>query len=152
MRTKQFNLDEALSGAPVVNGYGDTVSQLTLFNVPNTAYCLVGVVGGSLHTYTKEGEFGEFGLLDDELSLYMKVETVNINGVECPPPETKPLKEGYNYYIADMGSSSLYRQYRWEGDEIDLRFLKEGLVFLKPEDAATTTKALMKPLKTIKQG
>ena len=151
MKMKPFNLEEALAGAPVVNGNGDAVEHLTLSEACNTANCLVGIVGGSLHTYTKDGSFGFF---DVDQNIYMKVETVIINGVECPAPERVAPNVEYRepYYTPDMGSSNLYRRYIWQSDEIDERNLERGLVFLKAEDAIQVTKAILKPLQQIEKG
>lgn len=58
MKTKPFNLEEALKGAPVVTRKGDPVTQLTMFkNVGKSDRSLVGVINGHLDTFTHSGDY-----------------------------------------------------------------------------------------------
>lgn len=60
---KPFNLEAALSGAPVVNGHGEEVLQITRFLTTNDPYCLVGVKVDkyddhkTIETFTVDGVF-----------------------------------------------------------------------------------------------
>lgn len=56
MKTKPFNLEEALNGAKVVTRNGDEVTQLHKFNVKKF-HCLCGVLDEDILSWTINGEF-----------------------------------------------------------------------------------------------
>lgn len=56
MKTKPFNLEEALNGAKVVTRDGDEVTQLHKFNVKKF-HCLCGVLDEDILSWTIDGEF-----------------------------------------------------------------------------------------------
>ena len=72
---KKFNLEEALSGKPVVTRDGREVSYLTLFNSDIENLPLVGLVDGFIRTYTKDGKFFSDKRCAD-LDLFMASEKV----------------------------------------------------------------------------
>ena len=56
MKTKPFNLEEALNGAKVVTRNGDEVTQLHKFNVKKF-HCLCGVLDEDILSWTIDGAF-----------------------------------------------------------------------------------------------
>ena len=56
MKTKQFNLAEALAGAKVVTRDGDEVTQLHKFDAVDE-YCLIGVVNGTIQSWAIDGSY-----------------------------------------------------------------------------------------------
>ena len=56
MRTKEFNLEEALNGAKVVTRDGREVTQLTKFKSIEE-HCLYGVLEDEIHSWHKNGTF-----------------------------------------------------------------------------------------------
>jgi len=67
---KQFNLEKALAGEPVVTRNGKKVTQLTLFEVDDK-YPLSGVVDRSVICFTIEGEIA---IEENDFDLFMATE------------------------------------------------------------------------------
>ena len=76
MKTKPFNLEEALNGAKVVTRDGREVRQLTKFEGLDN-YSLVGVLGGKLTTWTKQGEYYQ-SEEESHADLFLAVEPQSI--------------------------------------------------------------------------
>jgi hypothetical protein len=58
MKTKPFNLEEALNGAKVVTRHGHEVKQLTCFDTSNNHnYPLYGVIGKDICCWARTGQF-----------------------------------------------------------------------------------------------
>lgn len=76
MKTKPFNLEEALNGAKVVTRDGREVLQLTKFECLNL-YSLVGVVDGAIQKWTSEGIFDN-QISESHLDLFLAVEPQRI--------------------------------------------------------------------------
>jgi hypothetical protein len=66
MNMKEFNLEKALAGEPVVTNDGKPVTQLTYFDTKDIN-CLVGDVDGTLRKFTIDG----VSFADDTKSLCM---------------------------------------------------------------------------------
>lgn len=60
---KPFNLQEALAGKPVVDGYGSPVTELHYFETVSSKQRLVAVVAGEADSFSDNGQF-----LDDRAS------------------------------------------------------------------------------------
>lgn len=137
-----FNLEAALAGEPVVTRDRlEDVTQLTTFET-SRGVILVGVMAGNVQTWTKNGEFHESGKISD-YDLFMKPKTRVINGFDVPVPESEPLENGDDYYIASIQGEYFYRYHTWSGDHVERRWLKRGLVFLTKEDAVANAKAML---------
>ena len=65
---KPFDLEAALAGAPVITRDGRPVTQLHKFDA-TTPLCLVGVVGGEVYSWGKEGIF--FAKSSGSFDLFM---------------------------------------------------------------------------------
>lgn len=62
MNLKQFDLEKALSGEPVVTRNGLTVSEIiVLKSIPNE-YKVVGVINGTAYFFSPSGEFIKDGI------------------------------------------------------------------------------------------
>ena len=60
MKTKQFNLEEALAGAKVVTRDGDEVTQLHKFDATEK-HPLCGVLDGQIQSWTINGNYWDSG-------------------------------------------------------------------------------------------
>lgn len=141
MKLIPFDLEKALAGEPVVTRNGFEVTKLTTFEI-SRGVILVGVMGGDVQTWTKNGKWLESGMTSD-FDLFMKPKTRVINGFEVPAPESEPLKANDDYYFPDFISSESYGISTWCGDDFDKRLLKTRLVFLTKEDAIANAKAML---------
>ena len=66
--------------------------------------------------------------------------------VTIPEPLREAPEVGEWYYYSDLVDEKLYRWSEWDGEEIDLRWLKRGLCFATREDAVAAAKAML-PIK-----
>jgi len=57
MKTKPFNLEEALNGAKVVTRDGYEVTQLHKYNIIKKPHCLCGVLCDEIFSWTINGEY-----------------------------------------------------------------------------------------------
>jgi hypothetical protein len=76
MKTKPFNLEEALNGAKVVTRDGREVKELTKFEGLKD-YPLVGIVDSQLHTWTTQGLIS-LHLGECRADLFLAVETKRV--------------------------------------------------------------------------
>jgi hypothetical protein len=76
MKTKPFNLEEALKGAKVVTRDGREVKELSKFESFED-YPLVGVLGGKLTTWTKQGGYYK-SKEESHADLFLAVEPQSI--------------------------------------------------------------------------
>jgi hypothetical protein len=92
MRTKPFDLKEALAGAKVVTRDGREVTELHHYvNITNTEYVLCGRIGTLFETWATNGEFSSDGSCILDLFLLDEFE-----------PEIKP--GWYNLYLSSYGN------------------------------------------------
>jgi len=77
---KEFNLDRALAGDPVITRMGIAVSQFVLFNLTKSSFPLHGVFEDGVNCWTIHGRYGIDG--DHDFDLFMapvkKQEWINI--------------------------------------------------------------------------
>ena len=76
MKTKPFNLEEALAGAKVVTRSGEEVSQLTLFKDVKNDYPLLGVIGKDLESFRINGDYSK--RYESTFDLFLVVETKKV--------------------------------------------------------------------------
>ena len=69
-----------------------------------------------------------------------KPKVILINGHEVPEPCRTPLQDGTNYWIPGILISAT--QFRWQDDDIDTSYLKNGFVHLTKEAAEKHFNAL----------
>lgn len=142
---KPFNLQDALTGKAVMlcDGTKAYVRHHETKVVTDIDKVLFGYSNdGVILTWSVSGQYLA-GLKSPKDILGMYPETRIINGFEVPAPETEAPEDGDRYYAADIGSRRFYEVYTWEGDNIDFRVLKRGLVFLRKVDAIATAKAML---------
>jgi hypothetical protein len=77
MKTKPFNLEEALNGAKVVTRDGREVKELTKFESFED-YPLVGVLDNELKSWNEQGKHTNFCVGDSSLDLFLAVEPQRI--------------------------------------------------------------------------
>lgn len=76
MKTKPFNLEEALNGAKVVTRIGREVTQLHKFDVEKS-HCLCGVLDEDILSWTINGEFWDKENINSR-DLLLVVETKKV--------------------------------------------------------------------------
>ena len=75
MKTRPFNLEEALNGAKVVTRDGREVRQLTKFEgVTTESYSLVGVLGRYMCSWADDGRFNDVFGEQQSKDLFIAVE------------------------------------------------------------------------------
>jgi len=79
MKTKPFNLEEALAGAKVVTRSGEEVSQLTLFKNVVNDYPLCGVIDKVLETFRITGNYSKNGESNYDLLLAVETKKIYVN-------------------------------------------------------------------------
>lgn len=75
MKTRPFNLEEALAGKPVVTRDGQEVTQITLFEGTTTSHPVFAVLEGDILCFN---ENGMHGINSSSLDLFMKVRTMTV--------------------------------------------------------------------------
>lgn len=73
---KQFNLEQALQGRPVVTREGKVVTQLKFFEVTKS-YSLAGIIDGDLHMWCADGRYYKNGY-ENPNDLFMKEEELYV--------------------------------------------------------------------------
>lgn len=144
---KPFNLDEALTGKPVILRNGDEAyirHHETELRVTAESRVVGYSEGGLLLSWCPEGRYNlELQELHHWDIVGMYPETRVINGFEVPAPETEELEYSTSYYIASSEARRFYSCETWNDHDMDKLWLERGLVFLNKEDAVANTKAMM---------
>lgn len=73
----------------------------------------------------------------------LATETITVNGVKVPKPESKPLAKGKRYYIAILHYTEFCGIYTWGDDAGDRIYLSRGLIHLTEEAAVAHAKAML---------
>ena len=77
---KEFNLEKALAGEPVITRNGELVTQITKFEDIINPYCLCGKVLGNIELFTIDGVFSlKFGESQFDLFMDEEKKTIWIN-------------------------------------------------------------------------
>lgn len=73
-------------------------------------------------------------------------EMITIGDVSFPKPESNPLKNGTEYWVADPTSQYCTTQGAncWGNDDLDKNYFRRNLVHLSKENAIAHAKALIK--------
>lgn len=149
---KEFNLQAALAGEPVVLRSGDKAYVLKhILNPTNKDYALIGyreyanngkeeplswdVSGKYFHKYQQNADI--VGMWE------APPETIKIGNFEFPKPESEPLKDGEEYYIAAPYRTKMVEDCIWRVEGFDMRCLKRGIVHKTSEAAEQHAKVLI---------
>lgn len=95
MRTKEFNLQEALNGAKVVTRDGREVTQLTKFETIEE-HCLYGVVDEEIHSWLKNGTFYAHTKNKNDLFLAVEPRRIWVNVYEGSTGEIFTVNHSYS--------------------------------------------------------
>lgn len=145
MKTKPFNLEEALAGKPVVTRDGGKVVEIKKMEAdfPRClAVLFIEPCGGKRGLfYTKDGKYAT---TDHDYDLLMEQETHIVNGYKVAKPVDYKLENRDDYYIPNLSSESWYDVYYWvgEGDYEDITHLHRGLIHLDEKSAIENAKAM----------
>ena len=144
---KPFNLEEALSGKPVLLRNGDKahVRYLESELMVTTDAKVVGYSdSGLLLSWCPDGYYNPITREPYHRDIVgMYPETRLINGFEVPTPETEELEYGTRYYLASPVVKHFHSRETWDDHDVDKLWLERGLVFLCAKDADTNTKAML---------
>lgn len=83
-------------------------------------------------------------LINPETSFRLAQEMITIDDVAFPKPESEPPRKGVYYWVPVLTWDTLINSVQWYGGNVDLRYLKRGLVHLTEERAMEHAKALIK--------
>lgn len=79
LKTKPFNLEEALAGKPVVTRDGQQVKKITRFDVNQTnPYSVYGLVGDIIGNWTESGKYVAGTPSENPLDLFIETEAICI--------------------------------------------------------------------------
>ena len=115
MKTKPFNLEEALNGAKVVTRDGREVTQLTKFNVKD-GIRIVGVIEGYRSTLEYDIEGFVFSECESTTDLFLVVE---------------PKSIWVNVYVSDKGNLLLSSPNETKQDALQTITKGEYYTYLK---------------------
>lgn len=73
----------------------------------------------------------------------IKPETILVNGIEVPKPETEAPEEGEDYYTPQPCNFDFFTRATWWGTEYDVMRLNRGLVHLLKENAIKHGEAMV---------
>ena len=76
----------------------------------------------------------------DGIKYRRKPKVILINGHEVPEPHRTPLKDGEDYWVPNLFCDT--SRYRWQDDDEDNRYLRNGFVHLTREAAEKHFNAL----------
>lgn len=139
---KQFDLEKALSGDPVVTRDGLEVTQVTLFECEGQLP-VMAVIAGELEGFTKTGEYFPTGEASG-FDLFMKPKTHNINGFEVPAPIDRELVVGECVYIASPTYPDFYHEAKVSKSNLWSQLMQErGLAYSSKEGAIANAKAML---------
>ena len=79
----------------------------------------------------------------DSTEYRRKPRTININGHDVPEPVRESLDKEDEYYTISVSSKDAIATYSWNGDSVDCRLLRLGLIHLTREAAEIHAKALL---------
>lgn len=82
--------------------------------------------------------------LSDDIEFRMTSEMVTIGDVSFPKPESKPLKDGDEFWVAYPTFIHYALSGNWVGDKLDKLALSRGFLHKSKEDAIAHAKALIK--------
>ena len=144
---KPFNLQEALTGKPVILRNGDEayIKHFESELMVTAESRVVGYSeGGLLLSWCPEGRYNpELQELHHWDIVGMYPETKVINGFEVSAPETEELECGTRYYVASREGRLFHFCAIWDDHDMDKLWLGRGLVFLNKEDAIANAKAIL---------
>lgn len=70
-------------------------------------------------------------------------ETITVNGVKVPKPESKPLAMWHEYWVAAPGFEKYAAKMYWRDSMSDALWLSRGLIHLTEAAAVAHTKAML---------
>lgn len=83
-------------------------------------------------------------LLDPTFKFRLVQETLTVNDVSFPKPESEPLRDGDEYWMADPTHKRYALLFEWSGDEFHKWALSRAMVHKSKENAIAHAKCLIK--------
>ena len=134
---KPFDLEAAKRGEPIVTRDGRKAKFIA--HVPEAKHYqkIVLLMEGGLYSCNIDGH----GV--DEIFFMAPPPMRSINGYEYPEPVQEPVRKGKTYFLADPGVSHSYQRMSWDGSDLEVTWLRRGLIHLTPEAAALHARAII---------
>ena len=139
---KPFDLEAAKRGKPIVTRDGRPVKFIA--HVPEAkSEIIVCMIGGEVLLFQDSGAFVST-CVPEHLDLFMAPPPMrSINGHEYPEPVREPLGVGQKYFLADPEYKIRVIKYYWTDSDVDLLWLKRGLIHLTREAAEAHSRAII---------
>lgn len=141
---KPFDLEAAKRGEPIVTRDGRKVKFVAYVPEADDRE-VVCLVDGELILFEKCGSFLD-KKIQDRMDLLMAPPPMrSINGHEHPEPVREPLENGQRYWIplAEEDDLTYVDGYEWSGCQVDMTWLKRGLLHLTREAAEAHARAII---------
>jgi hypothetical protein len=111
MKLEKFDLEKALNGSKVVTRDGKEVKELTKFESLNNGYPLIGVVDGSIRTWTRQGIFNDLHEGESDADLFIAVEPKSIWVNVYHNQDT--IETGANYTTLEAAKRSMHQNMQY---------------------------------------
>lgn len=140
---KPFDLEAAKRGEPIVMRDGRKVKFVAYVPEasPDSKIIVVSDIGNVL-IYREDGRVCPYREYDSDLVM-TPPPMRSINGYEYPEPVREPLKDGQRYFIASPLSPKFFNSFVWGDYDLDLAWLKRGMIHLTSEAAVAHTRAII---------
>ena len=79
----------------------------------------------------------------DNYYYRIKIETINVNGIKVPKPESKELECGQMYWFINLNVKELVEYLYWVNSEQDKLLLERNLIHLTQEAALQHANAIL---------
>ena len=79
----------------------------------------------------------------DNYYYRIKIETINVNGIKVPKPESKELECGQMYWFINLNVKELVEYIHWLNSKKDHLLLERNLIHLTQEAALLHAKAIL---------
>lgn len=140
---KPFDLEAAKRGEPIVTRDGRKAKFIAHVPEANKDSQVVFLVGSDLYIRQTSG-LGKRKTTYSELDLFMAPPPMrSINGHEYPEPVREPLEAGKTYFLAGPVEDELCGEYHWDGADLEVIWLRRGLIHLTREAAEAHARAII---------
>lgn len=143
---KPFDLEAAKRGEPIVTRDGRKARFVAhIPEAPDAHKVIAFIEDGLPETFSSEGIF-HIASGKTSLDLFMAPPPMrSIKGYEYPEPVREPLEIGQRYWIplAEEDDLTYAEGYEWGDSEVDMVWLKRGLIQLTREAAEAHARAII---------
>ncbi len=142
MKKLPFDLEKALAGESVVTRDGQGVEHIVWLNKLQSDFNVLAVIEGRLYQFLVSGSARSEGQ-EHYLDLFMKQNTITVNGFEVPAPMNEPADFGAYYYYPAFDKDCLVFVETWADTGTDKRTLSMGVAHTTKGAAIAHAKAML---------